>query len=290
MIKAAAVALVALVAMASSACAAKPDPRDAFTSEMAARFQRAYPGLSVTISEPLTLVLKRNGDEMTTNLDRIYNFCQTNAKKPCAETKANFVAASNQTIAGMNDPALVAPRRENLRLVVREAGYCQQVAALMAAGKVPSAPVTAPFTADTCLIMMFDFPTTRRTAMLDDIATLGLTRDAAWELAKAQVLQPLPKLALNDVQENALNAVTSFPDNTSLVLDTPGWTALAAKHKGKQIIVTIPDEEMLTLMIVEPDTDLADLKKLTRESFESAQRGISPQLLRWAGDGWQILP
>ena len=281
--------LALLLAMAPVS-GAKAEPRDAFTTEMAGRFKSTYPDVTVAIAEPLTLVLARGDQNIRSNLDRIYKVCQTNGTDMCSDAKTGFVNGIGQQIAAMTNPAAIATRREDLRLLVREAGYCAEIERLMANGPVPAKPVTAAFVGDTCLILMFDMPTSRRTTLLDELAPLGLTRDAAWQLAQAQVLAPLPKLASIDVPENSLNAFTTFPDVTSLMLDTQGWSALASRHPGKQIIVTIPDDGMMSLLIVAPDFELTGLAKITREAFDSAQRGISPQLLRWSAQGWQVIP
>jgi hypothetical protein len=280
----------AVLLAAATACSAQADPQADFTTDLAARFKAAYPDLPVAIAAPLTLSLGDKDNGMTANLDRIYNVCQTNSAEVCADTKTQFVAAIAEQLAAAKEPALMAPRRENLRLLLRDAGYCRQIEPMMQSGKAPSSPVTAPFTADTCVVMMFDFPSSRRVTSSAELETLGLTRDAAWQIAKAQVLAPLPKLAAIDLKEDNLNLFADMPDSTSLVLDSAGWAALAAKHPGKQIIIGMPDDGFLTVLITGPDYDAAGLRQATRETFESAQRGISPRLLRWSPAGWQPLP
>jgi hypothetical protein len=278
-----------LAASAPAAVAADPEVM-AFTRDLEARFKAANPDLPVAISGPLTLAIGPNGAKGAVNLDRIYNFCLNNAAIACAATKADFVDNLSKSFAAQTDPAATIVRRENLRLLVREAGYCTEIERAMRTAKTPSEPLTAAFTPDTCLIVMFDAPTSRRVAHLDDMTALGLGRDAAWQLAREQVLAPLPKLAALSVEPNSLNLFTDMPDITSLVLDNKGWAALAARYPGKRIIVTMPDDMALTLMVAPPDTDLADLRRVTQQFFREAQRGISPSLLEWTGTGWEIVP
>lgn len=279
-----------LLAASSAACSANGDPQAVFTADLAARFTAAYPGVRVKIAGPLTLQVGDDSDPLTTNLDRIYNVCRANAADICEISKSEFVTNSAQTIAAQKDPAITAPRRENLRLLIRAASYCAESDRAVQSAATPSTLVYAPFTADTCILLMFDFPTSRRSASLEDLRTLGLTRDAAWEIAQAQVLSPLPKLASLDVEENAINAFADMSDITSLLLDKAGWAALAAKHPGKQVIVTMPDDGLLTLLIVGTKFGFDWVKTSARETFESAQRGISPLVYRWNETGWVAVP
>jgi hypothetical protein len=283
-------AVAMLMVSTAAGCAAADDRRDAFTAELAGRFRSAYPALAVKVTEPLTLVLGDEDQTLTANLDRIYQVCQSNDPQICAAAKTDFVDGIAQHVAAMKNPDLDAPRRENLRLLVRAAGACAEIDRAMQDAGSPARLIFEPLTADTCVTMMFDFPRSRRTTTPADLETLGLTREAAWSLAKAQVLSHLPKLATVELKPDTLHVFADLPDSTSLVLDTAGWSALAAKHSGKRILVTIPDENFLTVMITGRDGIVDGLRKSAQESYDVAQRGISPAVLEWRNAGWQIVP
>jgi len=74
----------------------------------------------------------------------------------------------------------------------------------------------------------------------------------------------------------------------SVLLDAAGWRALAARTKG-DLVVTVPDDGFVTV-ISDPDPATVNkLAALSRQNFDSAERGISPLVYRWNGNGWSAM-
>lgn len=279
--------LIGMAAMLAPGGSEQADPASLFTSRFFEDFRAAYPDLPLTITGPLTL---GNGKDGAINLDRVYNFCAGNPAAACETMRQQFMTGIAAQLAAEKDPSVEQARPENLRLLVRAGAFCTMARSQMAAAPRPTTAAVGPFVGDLCLALMFDFPTTRRLANLEDLPAIGLEREAAWALGRCQVLAGLPKVAGLDIEEGSLNLLADLPDVNSLVLDSEGWAALAARHPGKTIIVTQPDDGVLTVMIGGSPKMIAGLKRLTAENFRTAGRGISPGLLQWTANGWQPVP
>jgi hypothetical protein len=270
------VLVVGLLSAMATACSGQEVTPEAFTADMAARFKATDPKMTVNVTSPLTITVGKDGDA-------------TIDEAACNDMKAEFVAAFKEQFSSQEPLDTTKTSRDALRLIVRDLSYCENIEKALADAKPDDKPLLAPFAPGACLILMFDFPTTRKTASPGELQQIGLTRDAAWELAKRQVLAALPKLARIKIKADSFNAFSGMPDVTSLAIDTEGWSALAAKHPGRELIVTFPDENMLTLMIAKPGVDIGKLRTLTAQNFEMAQRGVSPLVYRWTEAGWTAI-
>ncbi|MFZ4690389.1 MAG: hypothetical protein ACOYLS_14210 [Polymorphobacter sp.] len=288
--RAAVAATLAAFAAATVACSAAEtvDP-DRFTKDIAKQIAAAAPTTQVVIDGPLTLIIKRQGSEdMQANLDRVFQFCQRNDAAACKLGIANYVDGTVSLFGKQDSPLADAITREKLRLIIRSADYCVQLTALLATGEKPDSPITQPFAEGLCAIVMFDFPKTRRSASLADLATLGLTRDAAMTAAKTQVLEALPKPTQMKFKKKAVFTFEA-PDAPSLFLDTTGWQTVAAANPGLTFFAIAPDDGLFTIIPLEKDAVTEGIQRLAQEGFNAAERGISPYAYRWTNSGWQAI-
>ena len=145
--------------------------------------------------------------------------------------------------------------------------------------------LTRPFVAPLCLVLMVDYPTQMRGVRTEDLTGLGLAADAAWALAERQTLADLPEPDRLDSIDESLVAVTEYDYVTSLLLNGEGWRRAAAAVGG-DLIVAVPSDQYLIVARRDVISDMAGLRRSTREAFDTAERGISPLVYRWTDSGW----
>ena len=272
-----ALALAATVFFGTAACEASTMD-DAITSEMADRIGRKVAPATVKIVSPLTLAMSRDGQEATTiNLDRVAEFCRSNEKDDCESIKLQFVASASDADA---NPAV---SRSNLRLVVRASEYVAGIISMFA-DKPGSVPVTDTFVPGISLVLMVDFPTTARAVNADDLRALKLTRDEAWALGRQQLTEHLPALPTATALSKGLVAITDI-DYAASILLVDGWDALS-KAVGPGLFVAVPDDNFALIGIEDDITRTAKIKKLVRDHYGRAQRGVSPLVYRRLESKW----
>jgi hypothetical protein len=260
---------------------------DSFAADMARRLSKAT-GREFVITGTLSLRVKGSKpDGMTIFLDRIYQYCQHNSAEDCEHSKADFANSTSEAFTEV--PAISADR---LRIVVRDSEYCAQITTLMAGKAKPpepgKTPLNRPFAEGLCTALMVDYPRTRKSVSQGDLNDLKLGTDAAWELARKQTVAVAPKLAGVEVGSKQLVVLEGGDYVPSVLLDLEGWRALAARTKG-DLIVTVPDENFATILADLKSADLPRFQKMTRESYDAAERGISPFVYRWNGSGWTVV-
>jgi hypothetical protein len=259
-----------------------PSDPPGFTKYVAAAFAKAMPGREVITAAPLRLSLSpRDGDRHVAYLDTLYAFCQQNPPL-CANAVANHV---RQIVASYRDED--APMdKTKLRAVLRSVeSVNQQRQALGGRGE----PLAAPFLADLWIVCMVDLPTAMRTVSPAEIAKLGLSREEAMEVAKANVAATLPPLetVLQDIPIGAIGTIHGDPYESSRLLFPEQWRALAEK-KGKAPIVAAPGTDMVIWTIPKDDQSVSDLAFAARMGQGITFRTLSTAIFRWTPTGWEI--
>lgn len=279
-------ACAALLAL-TFGCAASSIDESAFTREMAERVAQAALSWTVGMDGPLTLkVHAPDADDIQVNLNRVFDFCSRSDAQACENSKQTFVGALTATFDSsvhLQDNI----SRDQLQLVIRAAGYCNEIVSAMRRSSPSAQPLVEPFAEDLCTIMMVDLPTARRTANMGDLKRLGLERAAAWKLARTNVLAPLPKMAKITVPAKSLAAIADLQNAPSLMLDSDGWRELASRTEGTSLLAVVPSDQFLGVARESSTEALAALQKATRQNFETAERGVSPLVYRWTASGWQ---
>jgi hypothetical protein len=250
-----------------------------FSTEMAERIAAAS-GTRVAVTSPLELRgdTAGGGDPAQIFLDRIYQYCRRNSVEACESTKERFAASTAESLAGM--PPLT---RERLRIVVRDAGYCAGIAGML--DKPEHAPVIRPVAPGLCAVLVADYPHTRAVVNQEGLDKLKLPAAAAWlsgsERTRTENAGMLEQLDL-DANAAMLTGGDYLP---SVVLDIEGWRRLAARTHGT-VMMAVPGDEGVFVNRLDRAGDLAALRKLVRDEYAASERGISPLIYRWSGDGW----
>jgi len=268
-------ALAAAAALfAAGPAFARPVDANALTAEMARRIGEAAPALKVTVAGPLTLSLKGGAiGEGQFNLDRLAAFCAENEAADCEALKAAMVKGAVETATSDRK---VTPER--LRVAVRARAYLDAVQQGAAArGGLLRRPLAEGIDA----VLLADFPSSAAMLGPADLAPLGLTEADAFALGRRNVLARLPKLPTAAELDGAVVVIAGEDYDASLLL-ADGWAQLA-RAAGGGLFAVVPDDNRL---IVGTMAELPSLRALAANGFRAAQRGISPDVLRWSDKGW----
>ena len=273
--------VIALVASCLAAPALARTSEAEFTRQMAERFRAAMPGVTIEISEPLQLLVGLAPDTGEVNLGAIFISCQNNTVEECDADVASFV---QQITEGMQE--LDAPiAREQLRVAVRSSDYCDHIGPMPTPGSENLGPIMRPYVSGLCALIMADYPRRMRGVTVEDLGRLGLETDAAWALAQRQTLANLPRPEALEGLRDSIVSVIDYEYIPSLMLNTEGWRTASAAAGG-DLILAVPDNFMMIVARRSNVRDLEGFKALTRENFETADRGISPLVYRWTETGW----
>lgn len=276
-------ALLAALALSGAVPAAAQESAEAFTQRMAERLRAAIPGREVRITGAFEIsVVQRTGDPAQIFVGRVWNFCQTASAAECEESAARLIEAVMRISTQVEAPVI----RAQLRVAVRARAYCTEIARLGAGGTEAQRVVLREMAPDLCQVVMVDYPDRMRGLAADELAPLGLTAEAAWQLAESQTVAALPQPSALGRLEQGIVAVTGFDYIPSLLLNREGWRALAAAQGG--LLVAVPADNMMIVARAATVTDLAGFRRATREAFDTAERQISDSVYRWTEQGWVL--
>ncbi len=270
-----------LVLAPIATCSASP-PQD-FRAAMMARLHQAMPDATLTAdpADPLVINIKGGAwEEGQINLHRLNGYCQQATASDCERSKAEFAAR----IAVKPAKASAA----SLRLIVRDREYLAYVEET--AAKSPDKGDFAKHRQiGEDLFAFLAADSKESIALVGDttLKELGLTADAAWALAEAQTRAILP--ALPDPAKLATGPIV-FQDKeylASLLIDLPGWAAVAAKA-GPDLFVTVVADGLVFVGQGPDGPGLDQFKQAVAADCATQQRCVSPHLYRFRDGRWVI--
>lgn len=279
------ICLLALVlCLASPFAAARssiPDDVDGFTRALAKRFAKAMPDKDVRIKGPLLLLVGEGKQAGQVRLDGPWAACQAE-RRHCARVVREFV----EGMAGSIAEEAIAPRREDLRVIVRGAAYADELRAMT--GKAPeSIPVYRKLADGLWEICVFDHPHGVATAIHKDVAKLGLTDADALAEGERNVATALGPLDENTHRIKSLGiTLTSgnFYASSRMALHD-SWIPVAERFHG-QLLVAIP---ITNVLMFGPDSERVQIGTAAVAVAEHAAKPISIALYRWTPEGWALL-
>jgi hypothetical protein len=278
--------LLAAFALTSAvpAAAQTQESEAAFTQRLAERLRAALPGREIRIAGEFEIrVAQRTGDPAQVFVGRIWNFCRTATAEECETSTARLI----QGVVGVSTREEEPVTRAQLRVAVRARIYCSEITRLGAGNTPAQRVIMRDMAPDLCQVAMVDYPDRMRGLAVGDLTALGLTEEAAWQLAETQTVAALPQPVTFGQFEQGIVAVTGFDYIPSLLLNRDGWRALAAAQGG--LIVAVPADNMMIVARAATVTDLAGFRRATREAFDTAERQISDSVYRWTEQGWVLV-
>jgi hypothetical protein len=235
--------------------------------------------LRIDRDDPLAIQIKVDGEwgNGVINTHRLYGFCQTASSEECHAAIEEF--ADSISIP----PSEPAPA--DLRVIVRGTSYLDYL--LRSGPDAEHQPLYRPIGEDLFAIVAFDGPRTIALAMRPQLRDLGITDDAAWQLATAQTRAVLPPLPSGAGLADQPVAFEEFEYLASLLADTEAWRGVAAEA-GPDLFVTAVSDYFVFTGVLPDGSDLERFKQTVREDCAAQQRCISPNVYRFREGRWVI--
>jgi uncharacterized protein YtpQ (UPF0354 family) len=144
-----------------------------------------------------------------------------------------------------------------------------------------------PLADDLFVVYMFDNPSSAKAATLRDLASLSLDAKSGRSLAMENLHR---QLGTPDEHVQALEPgqLGTFPPHfyaSSMLFPPDAWAQVAARFGG-ELLVSVPTNDMLLYADGRHPLALAALMGVTQQTFESAERGITPLVFKWTPQGW----
>lgn len=256
-----------------------------FGADVLDRVREAAPGVSAEISDQDPFQINVSGlgelDDITLNLDRVYNFCLSAPKKECSAEVDQLV---NLLTEQAEQPGF-GP--DNLRIVVRDKQYWDYVRQAVPEDAVPQHRQIGD---DLYAILALDSPQSIALAPPEQIAEMGLSAGEAWDLALAQTAAIVPALPADDTDDLAAGMVIFEGDEyvASLMIDQDRWQAIADAVGPDLLVAPITDQFVVAMGALPEGRDLDGFRELVGEQCAAASRCVSPNVYRFREGRWVI--
>jgi hypothetical protein len=276
------VATVAL-ALSSVACGAAAQTEEGFSSEMLARFAKAYPQNRFEISEPLTLVRDKGADaETVINLHRIWLYCK-NVPAECDRLQHEYIAKANY-------PDLPPPKASQLRIIVRDLEYVSYLRSLEGKGD-PGKPapknVIEPIGDDLFAIIAADEGDKIALVTEEQIADFGLNRAKAFSIAMQQTRSNFGEFPKPEVFASQGAGFETREYGSALLFDREAWAKIA-DAVGPDLFVTVVSDQFVFAGKIADGTKLDGFRKSVEEDCAQQERCVSPNIYRFRNGRWVI--
>jgi hypothetical protein len=274
------VVLWAVASQGAHAQAVSAGDELAFTQQMQQRLAAADPDARFAVSEPLTVsVANEQMQDGVIYLHRIFDFCLRATVQDCESAKATFVSRINDRP--------VPPSRSTLRVIVRDASYAANVREMFARNPSGPSPFIRDIGDDLSIVMAADSPTQIALMTTDMLEDIGLTEQAAWDIALANTAAALPSVPTAD--QLAENAVAfEVPEYAASMLAQPErWRGLA-EAIGPDLFVTAVSDQFVFVGVMAPGARLEAFKQSVAEDCAAQERCVSPNLYRWRDGRWVV--
>lgn len=275
-------AIASFVLLAAPASAQNDDAAIAFAKDAVQQMRAALPDATFEMEpgEPLQINVTNAPqiDEGAINLHRVYGYCLSSPATDCQAELTGLITAFSQERTPQGP--------DNLRVVVRDAGYWAYVVETLEADAMP---LSRQIGEDLYAILAIDSPQTIALASEATIADFGLSPDQAWTLALEQTAATVRSPPLDSASMISEGMLTFAAEEygASIILDTDRWEQLAALVGPDMIVVVLTDQ--LAVAASFPDGELLDgFKVAVEQDCAASSRCVSPNVYRLRGGRWVI--
>lgn len=253
----------------------------AFVARFLPDLRAAVPDATITPApdDPLQLTLDEGAETGPNliNLHRMFDLCQRVSEDECRDNVLRFISAMTRE----DD----APLAANLRVIVRNAEYWENISAMMA--ETNTQPLHRRLGDDLYAMLALDSPDRIAVINTSTLEELGLEPEAAWAQAAQQtraLFDPLPP----SIELIRRPFVFEGPDYAgSMLFALTEWEAMAA-DVGREMLVAAPNDQFVFVAMVRDGEELATITEIVAEDCAAAPRCISPHPYRLRDGEWVI--
>ena len=146
-------------------------------------------------------------------------------------------------------------------------------------------PVWRAVAADTVMMLVADTPTSAQYVSPAMLADAGLSEDAAFERAAANLERYVQgQLQIGSAERFKVVGLDGFYE-ASVALLPAFWTEMATKMTGALVMIA-PARDVVLFADSAEDGAVAEIVALAREIAAQASHPVSTVPLRWTGEGW----
>lgn len=264
-----------------------PTDEEAFTQMAAERVSRELPDYNVRPVGQLTLKGKRADGESTgeMSLDRVYAFCRRNPPS-CRAALDEYAQAMADSIKERNRPV----ERSMVRLAVRPTEYIerlrQQLESRGGKGVVYARAVAPGLVA----VPVIDFTRSVRFVNDADLVKLSLSEDELFRLGEQNLrssIRPLPEVAPTPAAYS-LGRIAGEDYASSRMLLHDDWRELSTKLNN-HLVIMLPAPDVLLYGDGSTAAGVDALRTFAAQVVRMSSRPLSPLMLRWTEDGWDVV-
>lgn len=262
-----------------------PADEEAFTRVAAERVNQELSEYDVKPVGKLTLEGKRADGESTghLSLDRVYSFCARNSQN-CSAALDQYAKGMAESIKERNRPI----ERGMVRLAVRPAAYVEQIRKQIAgsSGVVYSKPIAPGLVA----IPVLDFTRSVRFVNDKDMAKLSLTEDELFRLGEQNLRsnsKPFTEVTPTPTA-NSFGRIAEEDYASSRILFHGDWRDLSTKLNG-MLVVMVPAPDILLYGDGSSSVGVEALRTFAENIARKSSRPLSPLVLQWTENGWEVV-
>lgn len=252
----------------------------AFTEYMSQAVQREVGEIPVSVKGPLTLSVGTS----QVNLDRVFAFCQKN-ESACALESERYIKGVSQVIKTQNAPI----EKSSIRLVVRSSEYIKSAQASLG----ENAPVIQirPLVNGLVAVAVQDTPRAIRPLNDRDLKKLEVSQEQLFELGAQNLrgaLKPLTETA-KPVSSGQIGTMPLSFDEVGRVVLHDDWAVLA-KSQNDILLVTLPTTDTVLYISEATPRAIDALRTLARKIAGKSPNPLSPAIIRWTQEKWEVVP
>lgn len=251
--------LTALLLTVYSLCSFAADvlAPEAFTARYAKVLEETYPGISVTISEPLAIAIKYpDGAQMTSYLDNAYI-----DYKQSPEDIDNVIATYAAGLEETRNLDSAEFTLAEVMPVIKDLSYIQQVGDMLKEADPDNGLVYEALNEELFVVYVFDTPTSVRFMTQDDLKDLGVQQTSLLETALNNLQRVLQHVQLQGDPATLCMLVADGMYEASMLLFHSIWNKQQFPVKG-EIVVFIPARDVVLVTGSEDITSLATIQEI----------------------------
>lgn len=263
--------LFTLILAATFSCTSKSKmiSTEEFTERYVQILQKNHPAVKYTIDSSLTVTASVSGSDYKHFLDNAYREYQ--AEPDSMEQVFNRYAQATRDLYVQNEQVQI----DNIVPLIKSKDFLDEVK------QMTHSVVYEDYNSELIIVYGQDTENNIRYFGENIFAEQKIKQDSLLPIALKNLNRVLPKLELmGDKGKYMLVAGGDY--EASLLLLTSLWTPENFQVEG-DIVVAIPNRDVLLVVGSKNKKDVEELRKTAREQYEAGSYQLTPDLFRWTG-------